>query len=82
MKFSPTFVFVHKRYRRQARGSAGRPGDAEKPVDERTTGALAIAVASVTVLRTAGDLTSDHKGRSNALIDPAVNGVVRKKRVR
>ena len=54
----------------------------KKPVDERITGALAIAVASVTVLRTAGDLTSDHKDRSNALIEPAVNGDVRKKRVR
>jgi hypothetical protein len=37
-------------------------------------------VASITVLRTAGDLTSDHKGRSNALIEPAVNDVYEKRR--
>ena len=66
----------------QARESAGRPEDAEKPVRERITGALAIAVTGITVLRTAGYLTSDHKGRSNALAGPAVNVVVRKKRVR
>ena len=76
------FLFVHMRYRGRHGGVPAVQEMQKKPVDERIAGALAIAVASVTVLRTAGDLTSDHKGRSNALIKPAVNGDVRKKRVR
>jgi hypothetical protein len=60
-------------------GDAGRP-DAENAGPKRRTGALAIAVTGITVLRTAGDLHSDHRGRSNALMEPTVNDVYEKRR--
>jgi hypothetical protein len=78
--FTNVFVFVHKRYR-GGQGVAGRP-EIRNAGPGRRTEASAIAGAGVAILRTAGDLHSDHRDRSNALAGPAVNVVLQKRRAR
>jgi hypothetical protein len=76
--FTNFFVFVHKRYR-GGQGDTGRP-EIRSAGPGRGTGASAIAGAGVAILRTAGDLHSDHRDRSNALAGPAVNDANEKRR--